>query len=274
MQDGLKLLFDSFWSSLGWSENEISDETFQICKSQGYMFDPPSVISHDEYMKRIVDVVHRIKPKDVAGAFLYSLSTRSLEYRSVLGSYWYAVAIPEHQFLNDKKYYCCPVCDWYRWDEEDQKRHEGLNVLNFERHKWGGVRHTCGQYALFDLEQFLLLPKVIPTEEDIRLFRSILDCVTEMSPNKKVGELQKIITAKKILKSNKSEIQILLNILGICGILSSPDNPCYIDRFVEINGRDPVESKNDYAYPTNRWHASDGINMDRLHIVFNGYDIS
>ena len=95
-----------------------------------------------------------------------------------------------------------------------------------------------------------------------------------MSPNKKVGELQKIITAKKILKSNKSEIQILLNILGICGILSSPDNPCYIDRFVEINGRDPVESKNDYAYPTNRWHASDGINMDRLHIVFNGYDIS
>ncbi len=272
MQDGKKLLFNSFWSSSGWSDNDISDEVFQICKAQGYMFDPPEVITHEEYMNRLAKVVRSIDPYDVAGAFLYSLSTRLLEYRSALGSYWYAVAVPGHQWPDDKTYHC-PVCGWRRWSDRDQNRHRGFYVLNFERYKWGGVRHTNGQYALFDLEQFMSLPKVTPTDEDIKLFEDILGCVAEMDPDKKVGELQKIITSKKMIKSNKSELQTLLDILGICGILSSPDNPCYADSFVDTYGRDPVEYKNDFAYPTNRWRASDGINTDRLHIVFQGYDV-
>ena len=86
MQDGKKLLLNSFWSSSGWSYNDISDEVFQTCKAQGYMFDPPEIITHDEYMKRLAKIVCSIDPNDVAGAFLYSLSTRSLEYRSALPS--------------------------------------------------------------------------------------------------------------------------------------------------------------------------------------------
>lgn len=273
MQDGKKLLLNSFWSSSGWSYNDISDEVFQTCKAQGYMFDPPEIITHDEYMKRLAKIVCSIDPNDVAGAFLYSLSTRSLEYRSALGSYWYAVAVPNHQWPDDKPYHC-PICGWRRWSDRDQNRHSGFNVLNFERYKWGGVRHTKGQYALFDLERFLLLPKVTPTDEDIKLFADILGCVSEMNPDKKVGELQKIITSKKIIKSNKSELQIMLDILGICGVLSSADHPCYADKFAPCDGsRDPVESKNDYAYPVNRWYARDGINLNRLKIVFDGYDI-
>lgn len=273
MQDGKKLLLNSFWSSSGWSYNDISDEVFQTCKAQGYMFDPPEIITHDEYMKRLAKIVCSIDPNDVAGAFLYSLSTRSLEYRSALGSYWYAVAVPNHQWPDDKPYHC-PICGWHRWSDRDQNRHSGFNVLNFERYKWGGVRHTKGQYALFDLETFLLLPKVTPTDEDIKLFADILGCVSEMNPDKKVGELQKIITSKKIIKSNKSELQIMLDILGICGVLSSADHPCYADKFAPCDGsRDPVESKNDYAYPVNRWYARDGINLNRLKIVFDGYNI-
>ena len=171
MQEGKKLLLNSFWSSSGWSYNDISDEVFQTCKAQGYMFDPPEIITHDEYMKRLAKIVCSIDPNDVAGAFLYSLSTRSLEYRSALGSYWYAVAVPNHQWPDDKPYHC-PICGWHRWSDRDQNRHSGFNVLNFERYKWGGVRHTKGQYALFDLEKFLLLPKVTPTDEDIKLIEN------------------------------------------------------------------------------------------------------
>lgn len=272
MDEGKKILISSFWSSKGWTKSEITDEDFEFCKSQGYMFDPPEIITHDEYMNRLSKVVQSIDSNDVAGAFLYSLSTRSLEYRSALGSYWYAVAIPEHQWPDSKTYHC-PVCGWHRWSDSDQNRHRGLNALNFERYMWGGVRHTQGQYALFDLEQFIRLPKVTPTDEDIKLFSDILGCVSELNPDKKVGELQKILTSKKIIKSNKNELQILLDILGICGILSSSDNPCYADSFVDTYGRAPIESKNDFAYPANRWRASDGINKDRMRIVFQGYDV-
>jgi hypothetical protein len=66
----------------------------------------------------------------------------------------------------------------------------------------------------------------------------------------------------------------MLDILGICGVLSSADHPCYADKFAPCDGsRDSVESKNDYAYPVNRWYARDGINLNRLKIVFDGYDI-
>jgi hypothetical protein len=50
------------------------------------------------------------------------------------------------------------------------------NVFNFERYKWGGVRHTSPEYALFDLEQFLQLPKVTPTEEDWSIMRGGSSC--------------------------------------------------------------------------------------------------
>ena len=94
-----------------------------------------------------------------------------------------------------------------------------------------------------------------------------------MKPSDKVAALQETITSKKIFSSNKSEVQIMLDILGICGVFSSADHPCYADKFAPCDGsRDPVESKNDYAYPVNRWYARDGINLNRLKIVFDGYD--
>jgi hypothetical protein len=268
MDEGKKILLSSFWSSKGWSETEITDEEFELCKKQGYMFDPPVDVTHEEFFSKLDDVLDKVDPKDVANAFLFSLSTRELEYRSALGSYWYAVSIPE-KIKKENPY----LCGWSRWSDFQLKRSSGYNVLNFERYKWGGVRHTKPKYALFDLEQFLLLPKVTPKDEDIRILKEILSCVSELKPSDKVGALQKTITSKKIFSSNKSEVQIMLDILGICGVLSSADHPCYADKFAPCDGsRDPVESKNDYAYPVNRWYAKDGINLNRLKIVFDGYD--
>ncbi|SDY25362.1 hypothetical protein SAMN02910264_01810 [Ruminococcaceae bacterium YAD3003] len=270
MDEGKKILLSSFWCSQGWHKTEITDEVFELCKKQGYMFDPPVVVTHEEFFRQLDDVLKKTDPKDVANAFLYSLSTRELEFRSALGSYWYAVSIPENMKKDDPY-----LCGWSRWSDFQLKRSSGYNVLNFERYKWGGVRHTDPTYALFDLEQFLLLPKVTPKDEDIRILKEILSCVSEIKPSDKVGALQKTITSKKIFSSNKSEVQILLNILGICGVLSSADHPCYADKFAPCDGsRDPVESKNDYDYPVNRWYARDGINTDRLKIVFGGYDFT
>ena len=61
MDNGLKILLDTYWSSDGWKLD---------CQ---------------------------IPKEDISNAFLYSLSTRKLEYRSALGSYWYAISIPKHE---------------------------------------------------------------------------------------------------------------------------------------------------------------------------------
>ena len=264
MDKGLKLLFTIYWNSGMWGYQEPTSEDFEQAKREGYMFDPPPVRTHDETLGLLHRVLEQISPSDVANAFLFSLSTRKLQFRSPLGSYYYAMAIPHH---GHEGHGTCYFCDWMELGGE----HSDYNVFNFERYKWGGVRHTSPEYALFDLEQFLLLPKVTPSPEDRDILRSILHTMNELPKVKKVGAYREAITKKKLLRSNKSEVEVLLNILGISGILSGKEAPCYCDAFVDVYGRSPQEHTNDYAYPVNWWRVSDGVNEERFLKVF-GFD--
>ncbi len=257
MDKGLKILYQMYWNSGGWTKTEPTAEDFDLAKREGYLFDPAPALTHDQTLQALRDAVSKITPEDVANAFLFSLSTRELKYRSALGSYWYALSLPDHSHTEKSP---CYFCDWLPTED--------YNVLNFERFKWGGVRHTKPEYALFDLEQFLLLPKVTPTDTDRAILKSILRSIQELAPSKKAGAYRELITRKKLLKSNKSEVEAILNILGICGILSSNDAPCYFDKFVDVYHRSPIENTNDYAYPVNRWHVSDGVNEERFQQVF------
>ena len=269
---GLKLLFATCWDEKLWGNTEPTAEDYAQAKAEGYMFDPVPYRSHGETLRQLKSVAAQITPTDVANAFLYSLSTRQLQYRSALGSYYYAIAIPDHIH---ERMELCYVCNWMPVDDASSPV-PGLseyNDFNFERYKWGGVRHTSAEYALFDLEQFLLLPKVTPTDTDWGILKSILHAMEELPPNKKAGAYREQITKKKLLKSNKSEVEVLLNILGICGVLSGGDAPCYCDRFADVWERSPQEHTNDYAYPVNRWHVSDGVNEERFRKVF-GFDFT
>ena len=260
MDKGLKLLFATCWDGKLWGNTEPTAEDYAQAKAEGYMFDSAPRRTHEETLLDLQSVTAKIAPADVANAFLYSLSTRQLQYRSALGSYYYAVAIPHHTHDGPG---ACYVCDWKPVEEIS-----GYNSFNFERYKWGGVRHTAPEYALFDLEQFLRLPKVTPTDADWGILKSILHAMEELPPSKKAGAYREQITKKKLLKSNKSEVAVLLDILGICGVLSGKDAPCYCDRFADVWERSPLENTNDYAYPVNRWRVSDGVNAERFRKVF------
>lgn len=267
MDKGLKLLLATYWNEGIWGNNPPTEADYAQAKAEGYVFDPAPYRSHDETLHDLRRITAQIAAEDVANAFLYSLSTRELHYRSALGSYYYALAIPEHSHDSDGS--CC-FCNWMEIHNSGFTGQEmsEYNVFNFERYKWGGVRHTSPGYALFDLEQFIQLPKVTPTEEDWSIMRGVLRAAKELEPNQKAGALRQLITKKKLLKSNKAEVEVILDILGICGILSSPDAPSYCDHFANVMERSPREHTNDFTYPVNRWHASDGINEDRFQKVF------
>lgn len=249
-----------------WGRLTLSDEEFEYAINKGVMFHNRTTIKHSECISKIRDLLKVITDYDVANAFLYSLSTRCLEYRSVLGSYWYVKDIPDHESNEDS----CHICRWNTYNDLPCK-YEYLNYyndLNYERYRYGGVRHTQLQYALFDLEEFIKLPSVEHTKEDLKILSQILNCVFELKPNNKAGSLQKLITSKKIFNSNKNEVSVILDILGICGVLENKEHHCYSEGFLDCIDRNPPEETNDYAYPINWWRAKDGINSDRLKIVF------
>ena len=55
-----------------------------------------------------------------------------------------------------------------------------MNVLNFERFKWGGVRRDNIEYMAFDLEQFARAPKLKPTQADVDLGQRLIDLFCQL----------------------------------------------------------------------------------------------
>ncbi|MDE6727292.1 MAG: hypothetical protein K2J80_05055, partial [Oscillospiraceae bacterium] len=243
---------------------EQQKDDFELAKSDGYMFDPPQPIPHEETMKRLSDVLSAISRGDVADAFLYSLSTRRLEYRSALASYCYAAAIPPHDHAPDG-YGVCTVCGFKEWKHGKQSGiktvafTEGFNEFNYRRYKYGGSLGIDINFALFDLERFAMLPRVSPCDEDRVILKRILGCVGKLEGwRDKVAKLQKAVIHEKILKTNANEMSQLLEALGISGVLTDRKYPALEEKFVTYDEMRSLQFS-EWNYPVNMWRAYCGV---------------
>lgn len=106
-----------------------------------------------------------------------------------------------------------------------------MNVLNFEQIKWGGVRHGKLLYTLFDLEQFMKEKIPEPTSEDAEI---------------------------SLLKANKAERDVIIEILACIGVLA----PKSYDR--------PEAAKHDWTYAT-YWRGEDGYDSILVDKYFGKY---
>jgi hypothetical protein len=256
----LKILLTTFWSTSGWKKDQsVSPQDFVYAKQAGYMFDPIK-ISNSQIVGKAIQIRNSTKLNLVTDAFLASLSTRRLELRSAFGSYMVLHDLPMHRCEAKEKQ--CEICGQYIGDHE-----EDLNVLNFERFKWGGVRHDQLLYCLFDLEQFLKLDNIKPNKDDFSIFKEVIQSI-EKAPSKTTSaSLQEYFPIS--FKSNKSERDNFVQILGLCGILETKDQRGYLDKFVPYVDRvTPDRHFVDMCYPVCWWRKSDGINYGALKRLF------
>lgn len=267
-----RILFKTFWNN-GWIDDrniKIDDSDFAYAKEKGLMFDPLT-ISHDECIEKIVKLTNEISEKKIIKAFLSSLSSKRLDWRSGIASYHIGKKIEPHKynpvesghFYDDKGIlthtsYTCGICRDFRYGiiGEQYYENEDLNVLNFERIKWGGVRLGKLIYTLFDLQQFELADIREPTKEDIKIFKDILSVIEKSEPEDYPSTLEKNIS--KVFKSSKNERQVLLEILACIEILE----PASYDR--------PRRGKNDWVY-VEYWRGEDKYNKAAVDKYFGKY---
>ena len=230
-------------------------------------------ISHDDCVARIVALTPTIPQSAVARAFLCSLSTRRLELRSGIASWFLAKHIAPHTYtpvVSGHSYdengvishtsHTCGVCKntVYGMIGDEYYRNEDLNVLNFERIKWGGVRHRQLLYTLFDLEQFQKEDAPEPSSEDITILNGILKAIDESAPGDYPGRLRERLSAVTGLKSNKSELFVLVELLACIGVLK----PSSYDR--------PVKGKHDWSY-AEYWRGEDKYDKNAVQQLFGKY---
>ena len=221
------ILFKTYWSANGWKrEYETKPEDFDYAKSKGLMFDRISFELND-LKQELRSIIKRININLIINGFVSSLTNKRLDWRSAIGSYFNAKLTLENKRVQ------------YR---SDNYNNEDLNVLNFERIKWGGVRHSDLLYNYIDLKLFEKEIITEPTTEDIDTLIRILNCIEE-SPN---GEYPSKLRdrLKDVIKISKDQRHTLMEILACCEILK----PKNYDR--------PTTGRHDWAF-VEFWRGED-----------------
>lgn len=258
------ILLSTYWSSQGWREPPaVASDDLAYAKAAGLMFDSLVRRTHDELVREVVEAAASLRPADAASAFLSSLTTRQLEDRSALGSYAVARHLVEHDLVpwrpdHAGTKYRCGVCGL--WNEAlDIDR----NVLNFERYKWGGVRRDDLTYVWLDLRQFgKLSERPVASDDDIALFRLLIGELERQPAEMSAPKAQGVLRA---LRSNKAEREVVLDILGVCGVLETAEHRGYAERFVPARLRElPPLRFVERVYPVCWWRGSDSVNRQAL----------
>jgi hypothetical protein len=259
------ILFNTYWQKGCWvkyNTHYTNPVDFEYAKEKGLMFDPIT-ISHDDCISRIKDVVSKITIEQVAKAFLVSLSSHRLELRSAITSFFMAkYKISPHKYEPSYPHHTdCEVCREYCMGNGagyEYYKDEDLNVLNFERIKWGGVRYGMLLYTLFDLEQFIKEESIEPAAEDIEILKAILKTVSSCGKGVCPSTLRDKLKDIPHFKATKSELTGLLEVLACIEILK----PASYDR--------PIPHTHDWTYVT-CWRGEDGYSQKQVDFFFGKY---
>jgi hypothetical protein len=259
----IRILQSTFWDAkMGWVKRPPSNEDLSYAIQAGVMFLPENV-SHDELNERAINAVGNTSKRRVVEAFISSLTSRRLEIRSALASYACGVKIPRHSNL-DPKAVPCKVCHSYANGGK-----EDLNVLNFERYKFGGVRHLNPLYIALDLELFASESFEEPTEVGLDILREVFNALRGL----KSGRLSQAPAALgKCLKGNKNEREAIVSTLGYCGILKVPGYQPFYRKYIHSDQRKHSSySKSDWPFPADLWRPEYGLDEESIDYWFGAY---
>lgn len=252
-----KILTNTYWSGKGWidaQEREISGSDFEYAKAQGVMFEPVT-LTHDQCIAGLNRLVKEVPLKKVTDAFLASLSSKRLDLRSGLASYASAMRKQEHAFIPNPEAteLVCKMCGGY-----ESYENQDLNVLNFERIKWGGVRLGDPLFNLFDLMQLEQTTEpLVPVQADYEIFNNILYAISNSEPNDTATKLEQNL--KDVVPSSKSERKTLIEILACSGILKP------------LNTERVSKGKSDWLF-ADQWRGEDHYSNDAVQYYFSDYE--
>lgn len=236
------ILFKTYWSSKGWNKDYHTDpKDFEYAKSKGLMFDRFSS-SREELIEKLTALIETVSISDIASAFLVSLGNRQMYLRSPLASYANAMLV-----LTEDRKVQRPVAHYQNVD---------LNVLNFERLKWGGVRHAQLLYNWLDLSLFQKEKIPEPSKEEVIIFHNILDCIHSSNPKDPPSKLRDRL--KDAMPGSKNDRHVTMEILGCSEIL----RPGSFDR--------PVSGRHDWNFVL-YWKGEDRFNPEAVDFYFSDF---
>ncbi|MCA9175114.1 MAG: hypothetical protein KDB14_11580 [Planctomycetales bacterium] len=274
----LNILFNTQWDLDGregrWiAYNPPPPEDLAHAEATGLMR-PSYELSHAQLVTATQKARAAVDRRDVAAAFLASLPLKRKDLRSALGSYAHALHLPTHRFRkakgasddgdngdgNDDA--SCEICG------ADQRESIQPKHCTFRRLMWAGnvLQGDLG-YVLCDLQSFC--PGEVTCGRDERaLLQKIVKAIDKLPDDAGLSQLLGAISA--LVPGNKHERQVVLEILGSCGILKPADCQGLHEAWVPPKDRPVPESfgRREWRSPVNCWHGRDGVNHEAVEFWF------
>lgn len=229
----------------------VSAEELAYARKMGVVVEDRP-ITLDQALEVLERCFEAVTLEDAAQAFLYSLSSRDMDYRYILPSFVYARS-------------------WFSFDRGlTQELPEKLTgtFFNWVKYKGGGIWGTIGK-PIFYLEQFASMERRAASDADAKILRSILELADSVGDEASGTALVTAIRTAKLLPCNQAEAVGIVETLGICGILDAPGHPGFLHSFTPPLERDTGDLRQSLSYPLNWWHGSDGVNWENAAEVFD-----
>ena len=138
------------------NESSLNPEEVEYIREKGLLRED-IVITEKEFITNLEKILTKISLEEVSNAFLYSLSTRDLDYRYILASYIYARS-------------------WLKYDRgKEYKIPKKITstFFNWVKYCSGGIWGEIHK-PYYYLSEFLNMEKKIPKEEDYKILKEIL----------------------------------------------------------------------------------------------------
>jgi hypothetical protein len=227
--------------------------------------------NHDEVLMELRQFAQRWTIEEATQAFVASLWSAPIIWRSLLVGKLLATGIPHHEYTPYPSSAICQICGLS----------EGGSVDTSLQWYW---RMTSGtpldgnpfgcMLALKELANEKQVPT--PTEYDIWTFRAILTVLRSLPPETRYSKAAPILKKVALLPTkNKFAYTDLLETLALIGLLDTEDYPGMATSFTSYKKRDErPNTRVEVQAPLAWWNSSIGINNGTLISIFKLFDSS
>ena len=212
------------------------------------------VVFHDDLNRDVRDAAARLDASALARAFVAALPARRFEAWSALASFALARTLPEHAFVAAPAGHACRVCGAV-------ERLDAFETGHFAAARSTGIVRTDSlRYTRYDLERFAGDVYGSPNDDDRAFFDLAIARIANVPLETKTFAAEKALGA---LIPSRIERKLLLGVLGVCGVLDSPERPGFWPGFVPFEARVRLDAA-PYTYPVTWWRRSYGVKRAAL----------
>lgn len=253
------------------STDNLKDEEKTYLEESSYPLNEIEHFTHDEVIDEFKKLIKNSNVTMDKALQAYVAGMKSFPRgRQPILSYLYANQCKNHSYLGNTEY--CEKCSI--------KKEKYLNVGEvLFSHYYGGSWNEGIELMLIELREFSQLEVPTPTEEDIVVFRKLIDVIRNAPQGETPGKLEQRIKLEKVFpKFSKYSIRGQLLSLAELGIMPNDFYPPMVDRLVDTVERTKFYEKakgsprSDIILPLAAWRGEYEIDEERLEKYFEKYN--